>query len=618
MPEVRHPARLERVPLRRLAVWLTLAILLAGAACSIALAVRWERGIAARDRVAFDAAVHDSSVAMGSEFQRTEDALRGVDGMFGSSRNVTRAEFRRYVRSLDMGARYPSIRGIAFVSAVPTRSLAQFIATQRRSGAPGFAVRRAPGSDPTLADAMLRRIVTYAEPHTSPLAGRPGNDITARRAARVAQDTARDTGAAAITAKVELVAHGEAGVNMVLPVYRRGAPVRTVPERRAALRGWVVARVSAQRFADGVQTTHARRLGVELFDGPRADRRAALLAQVGGAAPDGALRRDVRAVAGGRTWTARFTALDGRAGVLADREPLAILVAGLALSVLLAALVRTQMAARRRADREVFVRTAQLRRTTAELYRANAGLESHSREVEALARRQRDFVATASHELRTPLTSILGYLELVLAARPEELPDEQRGHLQIVYRAGQRLLAIVGDLLTVDRADAGALEVRPQDTTVDALLAAAADAVAPACAAKGLTLTVEPAAESIAVHVDAARMQQVLGNIVGNAVKVTPAPGEVRLAARVAGDRAEMLVSDTGPGIAPDELPHLFERFYRTEASMRAATPGTGLGLTIARSLVEAHGGSVAVESELGAGTTFVVSLPLASAARAA
>jgi signal transduction histidine kinase len=276
------------------------------------------------------------------------------------------------------------------------------------------------------------------------------------------------------------------------------------------------------------------------------------------------------------------------------------------------------MAARRRADREVFARTAQLRRTTAELYRANAELESHSRAVEAFARRQRDFVATASHELRTPLTSILGYVELVLGARPDELHDEQRGHLQIVYRAGQRLLAIVGDLLTVDRADAGAMDVRPQDTTAGALLAAAADAVAPACAAKGLTVTVEPSCEPIAVRVDAQRMAQALGNIVGNAVKATPAPGEVRLAARVAGDRAELLVSDTGPGIARDELPHLFERFFRTDESMRAATPGTGLGLTIARSLVEAHGGTIAVESELGAGTTFVVSLPVAGAARAA
>jgi signal transduction histidine kinase len=615
----RHLDRLARRARRRVAVGLPLLILLAGVVCSVALAIHWECTVAARDRADFDAAVHDSSVALGSELKRTEDALRGVDGLFGASHGITRSEFRRYVRALDMPARYPSIRGIAYVSAVPTRSLAQFIAAQRRGGAPRFTVRLAPGSDPNLAGALLRRIVTYAEPNTTPLAGRPGRDVTARRPARVAQDSARDTGRAALTARIELAPHGELGVSMVLPVYRTGAPLRTVAERRAALRGWVVARVGAQRFVAGVQTAHRRRLGVELFDGARADR-AALMARrnVVAAGRRAVLARAVRARVGGRTWTLRFTAVAGSRGVLADREPLTVLLAGLALSVLLAALVRTQMAARLRADREVFERTAQLRRTTAELSRSNAELESHNREVEAFARRQRDFVATASHELRTPLTSIIGYLELVLGTPPEELRDEQRSHLQIAYRAGQRLLAIVGDLLTVDRADAGAMEVRPRSTPVATLLAATADTFAPACAAKGLTLTVEPVADAVAVHVDAERMQQVLGNIVGNAVQLTPAPGEIRLAVEVAGDRAQLRISDTGPGIAPDELPHLFERFYRTDASMRAAMPGTGLGLTIARSLVEAHGGTLGVESELGAGTTFVVALPLVGAARAA
>jgi signal transduction histidine kinase len=218
--------------------------------------------------------------------------------------------------------------------------------------------------------------------------------------------------------------------------------------------------------------------------------------------------------------------------------------------------------------------------------------------------------SSASHELRTPLTSILGYLELVLGARPEDLRDEERGHLQIVYRSGKRLLAIVGDLLTVDKTDAGRMEIRPQVTAADALLAPTVDAFAATWAAKGLALTVEAPDEPIAVNVDSERMQQVLSNIVGNAVKLTPAPGEVRLSVRAAGDRAELRVSDTGPGIAADELPHVFDRFYRTEASMRAATPGTGLGLTIARSLVEAHDGMLTVESELGGGTTFVVSLP--------
>jgi signal transduction histidine kinase len=597
MPAAPHTRRRAR-----LAVWLPVLILLAGAAGSAVLALEWQRSIDTRDRTEFDGAVAESTAAVASEFQRTEDVLRGIRGVFASSRNVMAPEFRDYVASLNMRERFPSVHAIAFTSAVPTRDLAQFAAAQRRAGNPRFAITTAPGSDPRLKGDMLRRIVTFVEP-PSTAAGRPGYDVWGLRAPRAAHDRATDTGGAALSPKLMLQPRVP-GVSIALAVYRPGARVRTVAQRRAAVRGWVVARVGAQDFAAGVRTPRARRLGIEIFDGDRAAP-AALLARVPAALPSGTRNHTLHAIAGGHEWTVRYAAL-GSSG--ASREPLGALLAGLALSALLAALVRTQMAGRQRADREVFERTAQLRATTADLRAANAELEAHNREVEAFARRQRDFVATASHELRTPLTSILGYLELVLGARPADLRDEERGHLQIVYRSGKRLLAIVGDLLTVDKTDAGAMEIRPAVTTADVLFAPTVDAFAAACAAKGLTLTVE--AEPVGLNVDAQRMQQVLANIVGNAVKLTPAPGEVRLAARAVGDRAELRVADTGPGIAPEELPHLFDRFYRTEASMRAATPGTGLGLTIARSLVEAHDGTLTVESEVGGGTTFVISLP--------
>jgi signal transduction histidine kinase len=113
------------------------------------------------------------------------------------------------------------------------------------------------------------------------------------------------------------------------------------------------------------------------------------------------------------------------------------------------------------------------------------------------------------------------------------------------------------------------------------------------------------------VHADRDRMDHVLGNLVGNAVKFTT-EGEVRIALRAADGRAEVLVSDTGAGIAADELPLIFDRFFRVSSSHRSATPGTGLGLGIARSLVEAHGGTLTVDSEPGRGTTFTISLPLA------
>jgi signal transduction histidine kinase len=291
---------------------------------------------------------------------------------------------------------------------------------------------------------------------------------------------------------------------------------------------------------------------VELFDGPRADPPQLLAATGGRTAPD-AQSRTVGVRIAGRPWTIRYSALPAF-GRSAHREPLLVLVCGGLLSVLLAALVRTQMVARRRADREVFERTAELREAALELGRVNTELETHSREVEAFAQLQRDFVATASHELRTPLTSILGYLELVLGSAREELPDEPRAHVQIAYRSGQRLLAIVGDLLTVDKVDAGAMEIDPQDVTLDELVAPTLLTFGPACERKGLRLVVDGEAGAARVHADRDRMDQVLGNLVGNAVKFTT-EGEVRLA-HAPPARAPSCGSPTpGPGSPPTSCP---------------------------------------------------------------
>src|SRR3954465_9918896 len=129
MPRAPH-----RFAARRLTLWLPLLILIAGAAGSAALALQWQKTIAGRERTEFDGAVRESTAAIGSEFQRTEDALRGIRGLFASSDHVKASEFHAYVRSLDTAQRFPSIRAIAYTSAVPTRSLAQFVAAQRRDG----------------------------------------------------------------------------------------------------------------------------------------------------------------------------------------------------------------------------------------------------------------------------------------------------------------------------------------------------------------------------------------------------------------------------------------------------------------------------------------------------
>ncbi|MDP9378183.1 MAG: ATP-binding protein [Actinomycetota bacterium] len=237
-------------------------------------------------------------------------------------------------------------------------------------------------------------------------------------------------------------------------------------------------------------------------------------------------------------------------------------------------------------------------------------LARHADQVQAFAERQRDFVASASHELRTPLTSIMGYLELVLDD-PDADPQESRGHVEVAYRNSQRLLALVEDLLTVNGLDTGNLPLTPAAVDGREILAPAADLAQGLCALAGVSFEYEPLAAGVIVQADAARTTKVLENLLGNAVKFTPPDGSVHLRAQARDGRLEIEVGDTGIGIPANDIPHIFERFFRSPDAVRKAVPGTGLGLSIAKSLIEAQSGGITVASRPGEGTTFTVSLPL-------
>lgn len=260
-------------------------------------------------------------------------------------------------------------------------------------------------------------------------------------------------------------------------------------------------------------------------------------------------------------------------------------------------------------------RKVELESTASELAAVNRELEARSQQVDAFAKVQRDFVASAAHELRTPLTSIMGYVELVLEADADDLGETERAHLEIAQRNSQRLLALVEDLLTVNKLETGHLSVHPAPTAVAGLLHQTAETFLPICERRALTLVVEEPREPLAVLADRARIVQVIENLLGNAVKFTPPGGAVHVSARSEGDRCAFAISDTGIGIAAEELPHVFERFFRSASSKAMAVPGTGLGLGIAKSLVEAHDGNLEVESQVGLGTTFTLTPPVAKEA---
>jgi len=219
-----------------------------------------------------------------------------------------------------------------------------------------------------------------------------------------------------------------------------------------------------------------------------------------------------------------------------------------------------------------------------------------------------EFVSLVSHELRTPLTSVLGYLELVLDG-PDPLTDEQREFLTVVQRNARRQLRLVSDLLLTAQVDAGTFAIARQPMDVTATARSVLVDVAPVAEAAGVTVSVD--GPPVPVEGDPQRLEQVFTNLISNAVKFTPRGGRIEV--RVApgeGGGARVDVSDTGIGIPPDELDRLATRFFRATTATRQAIPGVGLGLSIAKAVVAAHGGELTVSSTVGEGTTFTFTLP--------
>lgn len=225
-------------------------------------------------------------------------------------------------------------------------------------------------------------------------------------------------------------------------------------------------------------------------------------------------------------------------------------------------------------------------------------------------RMRRELIANVSHELRSPLTSMRGFLQGILDGTIP--PGEQERYLRLAHEETRRLSRLVNDLLDLAALEAGDVRLAIAEVYPAAILRTAAAKMEPQAAAKGLRLAVElPDPAPGPVRGDPDRLEQVLINLLDNAIRFTPEGGGITLSARRQGPVMEIAVRDTGPGIPREDLDRIWERFYKGDRARTRTKGGTGLGLAIARELVERQGGTIRAESRPGEGTTFTITLPL-------
>jgi two-component system phosphate regulon sensor histidine kinase PhoR len=228
--------------------------------------------------------------------------------------------------------------------------------------------------------------------------------------------------------------------------------------------------------------------------------------------------------------------------------------------------------------------------------------------LERLERVRQEFLSNVSHELRTPLTAILTFVETLEEGAIDD-PEHNRRFLSIIRRNSERMHNLINDILELSAIEAGTVEVEPEQVFLPALVNDCLTALASRAASAGVRLRNEVEGE-VFIRADARRLEQMLTNLLDNAIKFNAEGGEVRIGHERAGTRDRIHVADTGEGIAPEHVERIFERFYRVDRARSRALGGTGLGLAIVKHLARAHGGEATVHSTPGQGSTFTIELP--------
>ncbi len=245
-----------------------------------------------------------------------------------------------------------------------------------------------------------------------------------------------------------------------------------------------------------------------------------------------------------------------------------------------------------------------------ERHRAEASLRQAHEAVAEANRSKSDFLAVMSHELRTPLNAISGYVELMSLETHDPITETQRTYLSRIQSNQRQLLSMIDDVLSFTKIEVGRMPLTLQKVPVCEMLGGLESLVEPELRRKEITFRYDPCDPTLAVRADPDRLRQVLLNLVGNAVKFTPAGGEIYLGAERGHDRVRISVVDTGIGIPSGELERVFEPFFQVDRGMTRSYPGVGLGLAIARDFARAMGGELLLESEVGRGTTATLELP--------
>jgi signal transduction histidine kinase/CheY-like chemotaxis protein len=535
------------------------------------------------------------------------ELVRASAALLAANNEINFGEFSAYVRGLGVGAHYRGLEGIGFSPYVRQRDLSAFLRASQLDGLMPF--RPWPAS--RRAD---RQLVISFEPQVKHHSTLLGFDMSTHAVLSAAMDVARDSGlptaSDALPQGPPFDEMGRPDFILFIPVYREDAPIGTADKRRRALVGFVFSPFRLEPLLQQVMGTSAP---VTFEVREKTNGHPTKLVYQHGAGEGTSRFRDIKNLqVAGREWQMDIKSLQGPVGRISS-EAMRALAFGLTLSLLLFLITLSQVRSwesAARAEAELRASEHALRKSESELHETIEREREARSQIEAADRAKDEFLATLSHELRTPLNTVLGWLTML---RSGSMREEQRTHaLDVIERNAHLQAQLIEDLLDVSRIVMGKVRLTLEPLVVAPIVSTVVDSIRPTAEAKGVTLYAAIPRDSARICGESARLQQIVWNLLSNAVKFTPAGGRVAVELSQDSRQIQLRVSDTGVGIAPEFLPHVFERFRQADSSMTRTHGGVGLGLSIVRELVELHGGSIEARSDgANRGATFTVRFPV-------
>lgn len=510
------------------------------------------------------------------------EVLRSASGLFRVDPNLSEDAWKSYIENLGFQKRYPGMQGISYIQSVPASELESFLANQTRANGTRLVVDTSKPRD-------TYNITRYIEPDTSQQQRLVGYDPATDAVRAQALNLARDSGGLAVSGRVTRLVDKQAGFVLYVPIYRNGAPLATVEQRRAAIVGYVSAGVRIKDLIDGLfAKVLTDKAAIQLFATDKTTKenlvyQSAAFNTLSNQAASRTAQQTI--TISGNAWQLVAIA-DPSLNAGSQRNlPRTILWGGTILSVVTAALLLTVMVSR-----------------------ARAITSEKDKEVQEV---KDSLIALASHQLRTPATGVKQFIGLVLEGYAGDITPQQKEMLTKAYSSNERQLQIINQILHVSRADSGRLTPSFSKINLTKIVRTVRDEQANILTERRQRVVLTVPKKDIVFDGDQQYICMVVDNLLSNASKYSHPKTTITVQLRQTADQVILTVRDHGVGIEADDMHLLFQKFSRIPNELSVAAGGNGIGLYLCKQIVELHGGVIDAQSTVGKGSTFSVTLPL-------